>query len=123
MAHQSDGLALSLGCLGTGTEQCTVSESVSEQCAVISVLLDVLELEAVVESRVGSPPLAAELCLRTERPQGASKGRRGGEGGWLARHGTSIRWASLLAWMFGHVHRAMCGGGCQFEVLEEHVRA
>ena len=21
--------------------------------------------------------------------------------------------------MFGHVHRAMCGGGCQFEVLEE----
>ena len=25
--------------------------------------------------------------------------------------------------MFGHVHRAMCGGGCQFEVLEEHVGA
>ena len=25
--------------------------------------------------------------------------------------------------MFGHVHRAMCSGGCQFEVLEEHVRA
>ena len=23
--------------------------------------------------------------------------------------------------MFGHVHRAMCSGGCQFEVLEEHV--
>ena len=23
--------------------------------------------------------------------------------------------------MFGHVHRAMCGGGCQFEVLEEHA--
>ena len=47
----------------------------------------------------------------------------GGGGGWLARHGTSIRWASLLAWMFGHVHRAMCSGRCQFEVLEEHVRA
>ena len=45
------------------------------------------------------------------------------EGGWLARHGTSIRWASLLAWMFGHVHRAMCSDGCQFEVLEEHVCA
>ena len=44
-------------------------------------------------------------------------------GGWPARHGASIRWASLLAWMFGHVHRAMCSGGCQFEVLEEHVRA
>ena len=38
---------------------------------------------------------------------------------WLARHGTSIRWARLLAWMFGHVHRAMCSGGCQFEVLQE----
>ena len=25
--------------------------------------------------------------------------------------------------MFGHVHRAMCGGGCQFEVLEGHVCA
>ena len=25
--------------------------------------------------------------------------------------------------MFGHVHRAMCGGGCQFEVLEEYVGA
>merc|ERR1711981_1295700 len=25
--------------------------------------------------------------------------------------------------MLGHVHRAMCGGGCQFEVLEEHVGA
>ena len=25
--------------------------------------------------------------------------------------------------MFGHVHRAMCSGGCQFEVLEEHVLA
>ena len=23
--------------------------------------------------------------------------------------------------MFGHVHWAMCGGGCQFEVLEEHA--
>ena len=23
--------------------------------------------------------------------------------------------------MFGHVHRAMCGGGCQFEVLEEYA--
>ena len=23
--------------------------------------------------------------------------------------------------MFGHVHRAKCSGGCQFEVLEEHV--
>ena len=45
------------------------------------------------------------------------------EGGWLARHGTSIRWARLIARMFGHGHRAMCSGGCQFEVLEEHVRA
>ena len=44
-------------------------------------------------------------------------------GGWPARHGTSIRWARLLAWMFGHVHRAMCSDGCQFEVLEEHVCA
>ena len=44
-------------------------------------------------------------------------------GGWLARHGTSIRWASLLAGMFGHVHRAMCGGGYQFEVPEEYVGA
>ena len=25
--------------------------------------------------------------------------------------------------MFGHVHRAMCGGGCHFKVLEEHVCA
>ena len=25
--------------------------------------------------------------------------------------------------MFGHVHRAMCSGGCLFEVLEEHVLA
>ena len=25
--------------------------------------------------------------------------------------------------MFGHVHRAMCGGGCQFEVLEEYACA
>ena len=25
--------------------------------------------------------------------------------------------------MFGHVHRAICGGGCHFEVLEEHVCA
>ena len=25
--------------------------------------------------------------------------------------------------MFGHVHRAMCSGGCQFEVLEERVLA
>ena len=25
--------------------------------------------------------------------------------------------------MFGHVHRAMCSDGCQFEVLEEHVFA
>ena len=25
--------------------------------------------------------------------------------------------------MFGHVHRAMCSGGCQFEVLEGHVFA
>ena len=25
--------------------------------------------------------------------------------------------------MFGHVHRAMCSCGCQFEVLEEHVCA
>ena len=25
--------------------------------------------------------------------------------------------------MFGHVHRAMCSDGCQFEVLEEHVCA
>ena len=47
--------------------------------------------------------------------------KHGRAGGWLARHGTSIRWASLLAWMFGHVHRAMCSGGCQFEVLEERV--
>ena len=28
--------------------------------------------------------------------------------GWLARHGTSIRWARLIARMVGHVHRAMC---------------
>ena len=25
--------------------------------------------------------------------------------------------------MFGHVHRAMCSGGCQFEVLEEYACA
>ena len=25
--------------------------------------------------------------------------------------------------MFGHVHRAMCSDGCQFEVLEKHVCA
>ena len=30
--------------------------------------------------------------------------------------------ASLLR-MFGHVHRAMCSGGCQVEVLEEYVGA
>ena len=40
----------------------------------------------------------------------------GGHGDWLARHRTSIRWALLVARMFGHRHRAMCRGGCQFEV-------
>ena len=48
--------------------------------------------------------------------------RRGGGRG-LARHGTSIRWARLIARMFGHGHRAVCSGGCQFEVLEERVLA
>ena len=48
---------------------------------------------------------------------------RPGGGGGLARHGTSIRWARLIARMFGHGHRAMCSGGCQFEVLEESVLA
>ena len=51
-------------------------------------------------------------------------GRRDeGRGGWLARHGTSIRWACLIARMFGHGHRVMCSGGCQFEALEERVLA
>ena len=46
-----------------------------------------------------------------------------GRVGWLDRHGTSIRWARLIARMFGHGHRAVCSGGCQFEVLEERVLA
>ena len=38
------------------------------------------------------------------------------------RLGTMEAPASSLR-MFGHVHRAMCSGGCQFEVLEERVLA
>ena len=72
----------------------------------IDSFLDVLEVEAGFE---GVQDWAAE--------QGE------GVGGWLARHGTSIRWARLIARMFGHGHRAMCSGGCQFEVLEERVLA
>ena len=48
-------------------------------------------------------------------------GGRGAGRGWLARHGTSIRLACLLAWMFGHVQRAMCSGGCQFKALDEDL--
>ena len=47
----------------------------------------------------------------------------GGGGGWPARHGTSSDGPASSLRMFGHVHRAMCGGGCQFEVLEEYVGA
>ena len=42
----------------------------------------------------------------------------GGGGGQLGMAHRSDGPASSLR-MFGHVHRAMCGGGCQFEVLEE----
>ena len=66
----------------------------------------VAEVEAVVE-------------LESE---GRGEGE-GGRGGWLARHGTSIRWARLTARMFGHGHRAVCGGGRHLEVVEECVLA
>ena len=46
----------------------------NKQCAVIGVLLGVVRLEAVDECLVGLSALAAESCLRTERPQGANKG-------------------------------------------------
>ena len=45
----------------------------------------------------------------------------GGRGGWLARHGTSTRWARLIARTFGHGHRAVCGGGHHLEVVEEEL--
>ena len=41
----------------------------------------------------------------------------------MAHLGTSIRWARLIAQMFGHGHRAVRIGGCQFEVAEERVLA
>jgi hypothetical protein len=47
----------------------------------------------------------------------------GGGGGGVGQHGMAQRSdgpATSLR-MFGHVHWAMCGGGCQFEVLEEHA--
>ena len=51
----------------------------------------------------------------------ASSLRRGGVGQLGMAHRSDGPASSLR--MFGHVHRAMCGGGCQFEVLEEHVCA
>ena len=45
--------------------------------------------------------------------------RQGGVGQLGMAHPSDGPASSLR--MFGHVHRAMCGGGCQFEVLEEHV--
>ena len=34
-----------------------------------------------------------------------------------------MRWARLIARTFGHGHRAVCGGGRHFEVVEERVLA
>ena len=51
---------------------------------------------------------------RQQHAKEGNEGWRNGEG-WLARHGTSIRWARLIARTFGHGHRAVCsdadGGG------------
>ena len=71
--------------------------------------LDILEVEARAVVSVGN---VVEPV--TEGPQRAARG-------WLARHSTSIRWAGLIARTFGHGHRAACGGGRRFEVVEEHV--
>ena len=43
------------------------------------------------------------------------------EGGWLARHGTSTRWARVIAQTFGHGQRAVSGGGHHLEVVEEEL--
>ena len=53
--------------------------------------------------------------------EGLGSGSEGGVGQLGMAHQSDGPASSLR--MFGHVHRAMCGGGCQFEVLEEHVGA
>ena len=51
----------------------------------------------------------ADTCP-TRTPHCLDLPRIGGGGGWLARHGTSIRWARFIDWTFGHAHRAVCRG-------------
>ena len=43
------------------------------------------------------------------------------QGGWLARHSTSIRWARLIARTFGHGHRAVCSGDLFGVVVDVEV--
>ena len=73
----------------------------------IGSFLDVLEVGAGFE---GVQDWAAEQSSVSER---------GGVGQLGMAHRSDGPASSLR--MFGHVHRAMCGGGCQFEVLEEHA--
>ena len=61
-------------------------------------------------------------CLHMSYTHASFPGPAEGRGGWLARHGTSIRWARLIARAFGHAYRAVYGGG-HFEVMEERVLA
>ena len=93
--HQGDAPLSWLTCWSTGTEKCVVVVAL-----VVSLMFSLLNLEAVVEV------VQTELAV----------------GGWPARHGTSIRWARLVARTFGHRHRAVCGAD-QFEVVEARVLA
>ena len=67
----------------------------TEQCAVVVIIGEVVEEE-----------LGGWVCV-------------GGVGQLGMAHRSDGPASSLR--MFGHVHWAMCGGGCQFEVLEEHA--
>ena len=63
----------------------------------------------------------ADEALETKFPDKMEFAGCGGGGvGQLGMAHRSDGPASSLR-MFGHVHRAMCGGGCQFEELEEHA--
>ena len=71
----------------------------------------VVEVEALVSC----------VCVRVRVRMYVCVCGRGGGG--LARHSTSMRWAELIARMFEHRHRAVCGGGLFGFVVdvEEHV--
>ena len=76
--------------------------------------------------QMGPPPRLGWLSMCTEQcavmDVNSNMFVAGGGVGQLGMAHRSDGPASSLR-MFGHVHRAMCGGGCQFEVLEEHVGA